>query len=500
MKRVILCVFLAILGACLVWSAGSSESKAAAGKAPPLTIRLSYHPEIDKTMAPNNIDFNNNRIANFHREKSGVNVTFEPALADGTQESQKKAMILASNDTPDLMDMNRTEYYKYAMQGVFVETESYLTKMPDYVKLVPKDVLEAPRFKGKLYCFPTVLEEQDLNRTTAGGLMVRQDVLDTLGFAVPKTIDEYYTMFKTVKAKTKLVPLASAGDGFGAIKAAFRVALDYKEKGDKLEYIWVQPEYKAYLAYMNKLYAEGLLDNEYITMNTTRLVEKFMGDQAFSTVRDWTFAVVNIRDIATKIPGAKLAYLPQPTGPDGAKALLFNNWPVQRMWVVPVSAKNKDAAAKFMNYMATPESKMVQDYGMQGKDYTLDAGGKPSFTAQQQADVTWKICYEVMATPASFKVRLVAKSYDWAYNQGLAGQKGHDIAFNLLSLLPPDDTFQKIQQRLALGTVVTEETAKFISGARPIAEFDKFVDEINKKGLIEQTAALNTWYAANKAK
>jgi hypothetical protein len=39
-------------------------------------------------------------------------------------------------------------------------------------------------------------------------------------------------------------PLTSAGDGFSAIKAAYRVALNYKEVGDKLEYIWIQPEFK----------------------------------------------------------------------------------------------------------------------------------------------------------------------------------------------------------------------------------------------------------------
>jgi len=499
-------VLLALFGAGLIWAGGTSEAKKTADKPPVLKIRMFYHGEIDKTMAPNNVDFNNNRIANFHRVNSGVNVVFEPALADGTQESQKKAMILASNDTPDLMDMSRTEYYKYAMQGVFAETEPYLSKMPDYTKLVPQDVLNAPRFKGKLYCFPSVLEEQDLNRTHSGGVMVRKDVLDSLGIAAPRNLEEYYAMWKAVKGKTKYIPLTVAGSGdgfanaFSAIKAAYRVALDYTVKGDKLEFIWVQPEFKAYLTYMNRLYAEQLLDNEYITLNTTRLTEKLMGDQAFSSIQGWAYACVNVRDIGVKVPKASFAFTPQPSGPADAKALLYNNWPVQRMWVVPVAAKNKDAAAKFMNYMATPQSKMVQDYGIQGTDYTLGTDGKPVFTPAQQSAVTWKICYEVMATPASFKVRLVAKGYDWAYNQALAGQKDAEITSNILAVLPNDDTYQKVEQKLALKTFVDEETAKFISGARPVAEFDKFVAELEKKGLPEQTAALNAWFQANKAK
>lgn len=463
-----------------------------------MKVRMFYHGEIDKTMAQQQLDFNDNKIANFHREHSGVDVTFEPALADGAQEQQKKAMILASNDTPDLMDMGRDEYYKYAMQGVLTETTPYLASMPDYTKLAGEDVLNAPVFGGKLYCFPSVLEEQDLNRTHAGGVLVRKDVMTAQSIAVPKTIDEFYAMWKTIAEKTDYIPLTAAGDAFSAIKAAFRVALDYKEAGDKLEYIWIQPEYKEYLTFMNRLYAEKLLDNEYITVNGTMLVEKLMGDQAFSTINGWAFACVNVRDIGTKINGAEMAFLPQPSGPNGAKALLFNGWPVQRLWVVPMAAKNKDAAAKFMNYMATAESKAVQDYGIENEDYTKNADGTVNQTTEQQMNVTWKICYEVMATPDSFKVRLKAKGYDWAYDQALDAQKEADFTTNLMSILPSDDAFLKVQQRLALKTFVDEETAKFISGTRPLSEFDAFVAELKSKGLDEQTEALNTWYSANK--
>ncbi len=464
-----------------------------------LTVRMFYHGEIDKTMAQQQLDFNNNKIANFHREKSGVDVTFVPALADAAQETQKKAMILASNDTPDLMDMSRDEYYKYALQGVLAETTPYLANMPDYTKLAGQDVLDGPLFKGKLYCFPSVLEEQDLNRTHSGGILVRKDVLTAQNIATPKTIDDFYAMWKTIKEKTSYIPLTIASDNtVGAIKAAFRVALDYKEVGGKLEYIWVQPEYKSYLEFMNKLYKEQLLDNEYMTVNATTLVEKLMGDKAFSTINGWAFACVNVRDIGTKITGAEMAFLPQPSGSDGQKALLFNGWPVQRLWVVPAAAKNKDAAAKFMNYMATAESKAVQDYGIEGEDYTKGADGAVTQTTEQQMNVTWKICYEVMATPDSFKVRLKAKGYDWAYNQALDAQKDAEITTDLLKVLPPDDSFLKLQQQLALKTYIDEETAKFISGARALTEFDNFVKELKDKGLDQQTEALNTWYAANK--
>ncbi len=105
-----------------------------------------------------------------------------------------------------------------------------------------------------------------------------------------------------------------------------------------------------------------------------------------------------------------------------------------------------------------------------------------------------------MATPDSFKVRLVNKGYDWAYNQSLAAQKDAEITNNLLGIMPTDQDFLKLKTQLALDTFISEQVTKFITGARPISEFDKFVSELKTKGLDQQTEALNKWYTAYSKK
>ena len=136
---VILSLFLVMVLALAGCQGGTTTTKGGStttsGEPLKMTVRMFYHGEIDKTMAQGGIDFNDNKIANFHRDTSGIDVTCDTALADGASEQQKKAMILASNDTPDLMDMNRTEYYKYAAQGVLTDVEPYFESMPDYVAL-----------------------------------------------------------------------------------------------------------------------------------------------------------------------------------------------------------------------------------------------------------------------------------------------------------------------------------------------------------------------------
>lgn len=462
-------------------------------------IRTHYHPFFNQYMVPQNIDFNNNRLANFHRRHSGLNVIYDVPAADPGLEDEYIAKLVSSDDAPDLMWMDRDRYYHFASLGVLTETTPYLDEMHDYVSLV-KDtgILEAAKYQDKLLCFPDISEETDMNQTTEGGIFVRQDIMENLKLSAPATINDYYHLLKTVQEKTGYIPLAVRNDcifssDFRAIKAAFRVALSYKRVGDRLEYIWIQPEYKEYLSFMHMLYAEGLLDNEYSEVNTTELMKKFTEDKVFSGIDGWAFPSANLVDIAKKIAGAKLVYLPQPYGPNGEKALVAKRYPAEDFWVVPKGAKHKEAAAKFMNYMATPIAKRAQDCGIEGIDYTLNSDGTVNQTLEESLGIVWRACFEIMNTPASFQLRLKNKGYLWAYNQGLEGQNDAEMEDDLFFSKAPNSEFLKIQAKLALQPFVDEKEKKFIKGELNISEFDTYVQELKSRGLDELTAGLNKW-------
>jgi len=158
---------------------------------PTLNARFIYHPLIG-TMEQKGVDYQYNRLTNAHREGSGINIQLTHALVDGTEETNKQAMILASGDVPDLMFVpSLSTYMEWASQGLYMPVDEYLKDMPNYMALVPQEARDACTIDGKLYCFPGSHEETEMKG--GSGIVVRYDLYKELGLEKePQTAQEYY--------------------------------------------------------------------------------------------------------------------------------------------------------------------------------------------------------------------------------------------------------------------------------------------------------------------
>lgn len=458
----------------------------------PLQLRLHYHSLIEQ-IASEGIDYNENRLVQAHEKNSGIDLELVPPLADGTQEMQKRAMILTSKDTPDMMNMGFSEYVDYALQGALLETDGYFASMPDFMSLVPDVAREALKVNGKTYCFMGSHEELDM-LNTGGSILYRKDVFDTMGMEIPRTLDQLTEVFRAVKQQKNMIPLTFTETG--PFKTAFGVMSTTREVDGKYVYTWTLPEYKEYLEYMHMLYEEQLWDNEYLTMKTADMQEKMVTGQAFSLAVGWAAPCVTINGIWDKIPEAEYAYFPLPVKNEGDVIYGLENFPSQRIMAVPAFAKNPDLAAEFYNYMCTPEAKLIQDYGIEGTDYRMK-DGKIDQTLEEQLAVGWKICYEMVPTEASFRVRLIAKGYDWARDLQLESQAHVTPARDIVTFIPPSEEFNKLSQQLAIKTYADEQFTKFITGDRPLSEWDAFIGELEARGLAQLHEGLNKWISSS---
>lgn len=209
---------------------------------------------------------------------------------------------------------------------------------------------------------------------------------------------------------------------------------------------------------------------------------------------------MTINGVVDRVEGAQLAYLKQMTKDAETPAELTQIFPTQRINVIPAMAKNPDLAAKFIEYMSTPEAKKVQDYGIEGVDYTVDAEGKIQQTLDEQNAVGWKICYEYIPTPESFQVRLFAKGFD-VHFYGLLDKRAESNVIGVrdaLTFLPPSEDYLNLQQQLGLKAYSDEQADKFIMGERSLDEFDAYLAELEARGLSRLVTALNTWAASVK--
>ena len=133
----------------------------------------------------------------------------------------------------------------------------------------------------------------------------RTDILEDAGLKVPATTEEFYNALKVLKDKNGGAPAFAPRDlketGYWGLVlySAFgpSVNADFEDDGTgKVAYMRTSDQYKLYLEFMHKLYDEGLMNQEYLTLDnqaTLALAQEgttaFLGDEAHS-LKDTDFA------------------------------------------------------------------------------------------------------------------------------------------------------------------------------------------------------------------
>ncbi|MGI2296072.1 hypothetical protein [Paenibacillus sp. GXUN7292] len=89
--------------------------------------------------------------------------------------------------------------------------------------------------------------------------------MEKLNLQEPKTMDDLYDTMKKIKAEG-IIPFTAAASNPGGFMGQFQVFASTYDVGTttivkdgKLEFAWLQPEYKQFLITMKKWHDEGLI-------------------------------------------------------------------------------------------------------------------------------------------------------------------------------------------------------------------------------------------------
>lgn len=198
---------------------------------------------------------------------------------------QKINLAIASNDLPDAMVVNASQFYAMCkadqLEDLTNSYEEYV--LPNAREIFDKNdgaALKAATYNGKLMAIPSVTTSGDGYHT----MWIRKDWLDKLGLEVPKTIDDVEAVAKAfIDAKLGgentigIIGPASGGNlyatflqstnnvyGLDPIFSAMGSYPGYwieDENGDAV-YGSITPETRAALERLAKMYAEGVIDPE----------------------------------------------------------------------------------------------------------------------------------------------------------------------------------------------------------------------------------------------
>lgn len=209
-------------------------------------------------------------------ELTGINIEWECIDSDAL------ATYLAGGDWPDFIHSNLSTSVinDYGVVGgKFVNYLDYLEYMPNLVQTFEDYPLArgaVTQINGEIYSLPGV----EVSATTAAARpYVRTDVLENAGLSLDeiKTVDDFYNalvILKEQNGEPGFIPDLSNDESYWGpmLFAAFGTLtnMNFDDDGNgNVIFNRTSEQMKRYYTYMNKLYSEGLIHQEYLTVDAT---------------------------------------------------------------------------------------------------------------------------------------------------------------------------------------------------------------------------------------
>lgn len=216
-------------------------------------------------------------------EVTGIKIEWEYI----DEEAKTTYMAQSDKDWPDLFHMSMSaslvnDYGEYG--GRFVNYLEKLDIMPNLAKAF-EDYPTAKKVvtlsNGEAYNVPYINKAVT---NVASRMFVRTDLLEELGLEIPKTIEEFKNTL--VKGKEKYgkaqwiynggFPAGNTTDSvfpiYGAFGSYTNMSFDVDENG-KVVYAPVSNQMKLFYTFMNELFEEGLIHQEYKTIDAATKVD-----------------------------------------------------------------------------------------------------------------------------------------------------------------------------------------------------------------------------------
>lgn len=375
--------------------AGASTAAGTQAPASPYEIKFLKSQDISKPY-----DYTKDAVLQAIEKK--LNIRIIPEMVDLQQYKTKLNLKMASGDIPDVVvkiDF-ADDFQKYAQQGAFLDLTPLLNEKdtPNILREVPPDVFEKTKVNGKIYGLPF---QGGPGAGYRWNLTMRKDYLDVVSAAIPKTLDDYYNLLKKIKAaKPDVIPLGGytaqigqpkyANNSFDHIFGAFGVTPGYfTEKDGKFSNYDIEPKMREALQYLQKMYAEGLIDKEFPTIKEEQLRAKLYSGKLFSWMGWWstpneydTQIEANELKKSGKLaadgslpnqveqPFKYLALTGSLLGSDGL-AVAPSGAPFAQMTAISAKTKDPKRVLAILENSLTLENQMLTTWGIEGEDYKI---------------------------------------------------------------------------------------------------------------------------------
>lgn len=457
-------------------------------------------------------------FTSYYEEMTNVKVVWDVAPTDGLVE--RKNLALTSGDYPDAFmrcNISRAEAQKYGEIGVFhalnSEIEKYGINLQQAIAGFPNSLKGITAPDGNIYGLPYFNECYHCDR--AMKMWINTEWLTKLGLNMPKTTDEFYDVLTAFKTRdpngngdADEVPLSGSTDSWWSMPHDWILNAFVYSDGEnrllmnngKVEAAFVKDEFKEGLAYLKKLYDEGLLDNAVFTQSYTSVHNYAAQDQIGVAPGGWQGTFTSFTPDG---PWSNFEIMEPLAGPNGVKYSFYNpDLPSPGAFVITDKLKNPEILVRWADWMYSLEGTLEVAIGKQGQHWRWAEAGEKGLDGRDavwfrgelveniEPNTTWGISHVVFSLLQDTRLGQVVqsdgtKSYELQLYEGskmMDAYKPSEIVQVFWMAEEQQDDY--LELLVLINNHVNQSIAQFVSGVLDLnRDWDKYISELNAMGL-----------------
>lgn len=506
-------ISIAILAAILAQTAGcsgngsgdvgSSDSSLEKGEVSyPIQTdqKLTYWVTLPSALTTVVSNFGETEFAKEYSKRTGIEVEYShPAQG---QEANNLSLLIASDDLPDIIETDWLS--RNPAESIQLNTITELNSLiDDYSPNLKKFLADNPDINravktdsNQYYVYPFVRGDgSSESLTNTSGFMIRQDWLDKLGVERPETIAEWenvLTLFKDKMGATE--PLTVVAYELSFIAGAFGAPNGFYVDNGKVKYGPMESNFKTFLETAARWYKNGLLDKNFAVLDEKQKQSNFLSGKTGIVFGSGGSGIgVYVAGLHENNPSSNVTAIRYPVENKGDIPKFTNEttlYTTAGSAAISGKSKNKELAARFLDYSYSEDGYMLNNFGIEGVSYEMK-DGYPTYTDN------------IFNNPSGLSIAQAMHKYIRACNVGPFVQDKRyieqyyrlDQQREALDVWGVSDTDKYCLPQVTLTKeesseytkimgdldVYKDETMlKFIVGNKSIEEFDSYVEEIKR--------------------
>ena len=444
--------------------------------------------------------------------RTGVTLSF--TTANLLQANDDMALMIAANELPDMI-FNFGMFNSYNADDLvdgdlIVNLCDYEDVMPNYFDIInnnPDIARDILTDDGNIIYAANI--SSDL--TPNSGPAIRQDWLDADGLDTPVTVDDLHEVLLAFQSKNNSAhPLWVSSVGNSSLAGAYGITYNGDNNGiggwiytedEGMQYCLPMDGFKDYVQLLTDWYAEGLLSPDFVSQssNNTAQDSEITGNASGF----FNSSIMSLTNLAAYEPEANV----QPVRPmvlkegdlvwgDDAGTSRISKGGAS----IACSCPDIELACRILNYFYSDDGITLANYGVEGVSFEYDENGDPQLTELVTNNPEGKafglaLILYTSSTPCSIDIK---ERNNGGYNEAQVKaltlwhrDAGAEIGQAPGSVWTVDAQSEYSNIATDLSSYVTTNVLQFITGAKPMSEWDAFVDDTLASFDVERLKELN---------